>query len=388
MTSKSNLVPLSLPNLIGNEWKYVKDCLDTGWISSAGSYVNKFERMVADYTGMKHGIAVMNGTAGLHISLLLSGVEPGDCVIVPNLTFVASANAIKYVGAEPIFIDSDPHTWQMDLALLEEFLETKTVLGENGLRFLKKNNKCVRLIMPVHVQGNIFDFDRFILICKKFNISFIEDAAEALGSKYKGKFAGTFGDLGVFSFNGNKIISSGGGGVIVTNNDELARKAKHITTTAKTDPLQYYHDEVGYNFRLVNVLAAIGCAQMELLNDFVIKKQQIGDYYRSSLSGIGDIVFQEVNQNVSHNNWLFTIKTTNQKKLLEYLNSNEIQSRPFWMPMVQLPMYKNDLYISKKDNAKMIHNECLSIPCSTGITEQELEKVVFQIKKYFNSCIK
>ena len=172
MTSKSNLVPLSLPNLIGNEWKYVKDCLDTGWISSAGSYVNKFERMVADYTGMKHGIAVMNGTAGLHISLLLSGVEPGDCVIVPNLTFVASANAIKYVGAEPIFIDADPHTWQMDLALLEEFLETKTVLGENGLRFLKKNNRCVKLIMPVHIQGNIFDFDRFILICKKYNISF------------------------------------------------------------------------------------------------------------------------------------------------------------------------------------------------------------------------
>ena len=387
MSVKNTLVPLSLPNLIGNEWKYVKDCLDTGWISSAGSYVNKFERMVADYTGMKHGIAVMNGTAGLHISLLLSGVQPGDYVIVPNLTFVASANAIKYVGAEPIFIDADPHTWQMDLALLEEFLETKTVLGENGLRFLKKNNKCVRLIMPVHIQGNIFDFDRFILICKKYKISFIEDAAEALGSKYKGKFAGTFGDLGVFSFNGNKIISSGGGGVIVTNNDELASKAKHITTTAKTDPLQYYHDEVGYNFRLVNVLAAIGCAQMELLNDFVIKKQQIGDYYRSLLSGIGDIVFQEVNQNVTHNNWLFTIKTTHQKKLLEYLNSNEIQSRPFWMPMVQLPMYKNDLYISKKDNSKMIHNECLAIPCSTGVTEQELEKVVFQIKKYFNSCI-
>ena len=182
MSVKKTLVPLSLPNLIGNEWKYVKDCLDTGWISSAGIYVNKFERMVADYAGMKHGIAVVNGTAGLHISLLLSGVEPGDYVIVPNLTFVASANAIKYVGAEPIFIDADPHTWQMDLALLEEFLETETFSGENGFRFLKKDNKCVRLIMPVHIQGNIFDFDRFISICKAYNISFIEDAAEALGS--------------------------------------------------------------------------------------------------------------------------------------------------------------------------------------------------------------
>ena len=386
MTEKDKTILLSVPNISGNELKYVKECLETGWISSAGGYVDKFERTVAEYTGVKYAIATMNGTAALHIALLLAGVKPKDYVIVSNMTFVASANSIKYTGADPILIDADPQTWQMDLDLLDEFLENKTSINSNGERILISDGRCVKTIMPVHIQGNIFDVDRFMMICEKYNMSFVEDAAEALGSKYKGKYAGTFNKLGVFSFNGNKIISTGGGGIIVTNDKMLAKKAKHITTTAKVDPMLYYHDQVGYNYRLVNVLAAIGVAQMEQLTSFINKKQFIGNYYKKHLLGVGDIGFQHVNDEVEHNNWLFTIKTKHQKELLKYLNANKVMSRPFWMPMNQLPMYKNCHYITKTDNCKDIHNSSLSIPCSTGISEEDLEKVVEVIKTFYNTC--
>jgi len=386
MSEKGETILLSVPNISGHELKYVRECLETGWISSAGGFVDKFEQMVADYAGAKYGIATMNGTSALHIALILADVKPNDYVIVSNLTFVASANSIKYAGADPILIDADPKTWQMDLNLLDEFLFNKTSLNKKGERILTADGRCIRTIMPVHIQGNIFNLDKFKTICKKYNISFVEDAAEALGSKFKGQSAGTFGKLGVFSFNGNKIISTGGGGVIVTNDQYLAQKAKHITTTAKVNPMLYYHDEVGYNYRLVNVLAAIGVAQMEQLPSFVKKKQFIGNYYRKHLLGVGDIEFQHVYDEVEHNDWLFTIKTKYQKELLNYLNTNNVMSRPFWIPMNQLPMYSNCHYITENDNSRIIHDSCLSIPCSTGITEQDLNKVVRTIKKFFHSC--
>ena len=378
------MIPLSVPNISGNELKYVKDCIDTGWISSAGSYVDRFEKhVVAEFVGSKYGIATMNGTSGLHIALLLSGVKPNDYVIVSNLTFVASVNSIKYLGADPILIDADVKNWQMDLDLLEEFLDIKTDIDINGNRILKSDGRIIKTIMPVHIQGNIFDMDRFKLICKKYKISFIEDAAEALGSKYKGKYAGTFGKMGIISFNGNKIISSGGGGVIVTNDKSIAKNAKHLTTTAKVDPMLYFHDKVGYNYRLVNILAAVGVAQMEKLPEFIIKKKFIGEYYRNQLSDIGDIEFQYISDKVNFNDWLFTIKSKSQKKLLKFLNKNNIMSRPFWMPMNQLPMYEKCHYVSKLDNSKIIHDTCLSIPCSTNISNQELKRVVSIIKKFF-----
>ena len=386
MNEKEKVILLSVPNISGNELKYVKECLDTGWISSAGGYVDKFEKMVADYAGSKYGIATMNGTSALHIALILAGVKPKDYVIVSNITFVASANSIKYTGADPILIDVDPKTWQMDLDLLDKFLDKKTSINSEGERILISDKRRIKTIMPVHIQGNIFNVDRFKIICKKYNMSFVEDAAEALGSKFNGQSAGTFDKLGVFSFNGNKIISTGGGGVILTNDKFLAKKAKHLTTTAKVDPMLYYHDEVGYNYRLVNVLAAIGVAQMEQLPSFIKKKQFIGNYYREHLNSIGDIEFQQVYDEVEQNDWLFTIKTKYQKKLLKYLNSNKVMSRPFWMPMNQLPMYKNCHYVTKIDNCKNIHDTCLSIPCSTGINEKDLEKVIYTIKKFYKLC--
>src|SRR5258707_5508345 len=266
--SNEKLIALSLPNMAGNEWKYVKDCLDTGWISSVGSYVNQFEQMVADFAGAKYGVASVNGTAALHIALLLSGVKQDDYVILPNLTFVASANSIKYLGADPLLIDADPDLWQMDLDLLEEFLENETD-EKDGRLFYIKDGRRIGAIMPVHILGNMCDMDRFLSIVKKYPLPIVEDSTEALGTTYKDRSAGAFSPLGCFSFNGNKIISTGGGGVIVTDDEQLAKKAKHLTTTAKASADEYYHDEVGYNYRLVNVLAAIGVGQMELLASFI-----------------------------------------------------------------------------------------------------------------------
>jgi len=379
--ANDKFIPLSIPYLDGNEWKYVKDCLDTGWISSVGSYVNKFEEMVAEYVGAKFGVAAVNGTAAIHISLILMGVEHNDYVIIPNITFVATANAVKYTGADPILIDADPDTWQMDLELLEDFLENKTVANNGIGRRLKSDNRIIKVLLPVHVQGNIGDMDKLEKISEKYDLPIVEDAAEAMGSTYKGKSAGTFGKLGCLSFNGNKIISTGGGGVIVTNDETLAQKAKHITTTAKSDPLYYHHDQVGYNYRLVNVLAAIGVAQMEQLDGFVDRKIEIGNRYKLGLSGVADISYQEINKDVKHNNWLFTIKTKHQKKLLEYLNANKILTRPFWMPMNMLPMYKDCLYITENNNCDLIHKTCLAIPCSTSISNEEIDIVIREIKE-------
>ena len=373
---------LSGPNISGNEWKYVKDCLDTAWVSSVGAYVNQFEQMMADFTGTKYAVATSNGTSALHISLLLSGVERNDYVIVPNLTFIASLNSIKYTGADPILMDVKEDTWQMDLDLLETFLSTKTRVEEGRCLHIS-DGRTIRAIMPVHVLGNMCDMERLVEIAAKYGLAMVEDATEALGSYYNGRHSGSFGLLGCFSYNGNKIITTGGGGMIVTNDAHLAKKAKHLTTQAKSDPFEYIHDEVGYNYRLVNVLAAIGVAQMEQLPGFVQKKKEIDAWYKSQLEGVGDITFQQVDKEIDANCWLFTIRTASQKALLKALNENQLQSRPFWVPMNRLQMYKNDLYVQSNDKAGQLYEECLSVPCSTNITLGEMEKVVEIIKSCF-----
>ena len=250
------MIQLSIPNIYGNEWKYVKDCLDTGWVSSAGSYVNKFEEAIQNYTGAKYAIACMNGTAALHVSLSLAGVSNNDIVIAPNLTFVATLNAISYSGAEIVLIDVCETSWQMDVDLLQNWLQENTiikVINGNPVTIDKSSGKKIGAIMPVYVLGGFIDIDKLLGISSDYGIPIIEDSTEALGSFKNGKHAGTFGVTGVLSFNGNKIISTGGGGAILTNDEDIANRAKHITTTAKTDPLDYFHDEIGYNYRLVNI---------------------------------------------------------------------------------------------------------------------------------------
>ena len=380
------MIPLSVPKIEGNESKYVLDCLNTGWISSAGSYVNQFEDMVAKYAGAKYGVACMNGTVGLHIAQVLLGITKDDHVIAPNITFIATLNAIKYTGAQPILIDVDINNWQMDLGLLEQYLEQNTefkTTKSGTYCFDTTTNKRVRAIMPVHVLGNIGDMDRLLSISKKYHLDIIEDSTEALGATFKNKHAGTFGKIGVFSFNGNKIISTGGGGVIVTDDQAIAKKARHLTTQAKISAMDYIHDEIGYNYRLVNVLAAIGVAQMETFNTTLQSKASMDRFYRKHLNNIGDIKFQEIPVGTHPNGWLFTFRTSKMRQLLAYLNSNGVQARPFWMPMNQLEMFKKDIYITNANVSATVYETSISIPSSTGITNKQLQTVVETIKAFY-----
>lgn len=382
------MIPLSIPNINGNEWQYVKDCLDTGWISSAGSYVTKFEEAIQNYTGAKYAIACMNGTAGLQVSLNLASISNNDIVIAPNLTFVATLNAISYSGAEIVLIDVCESSWQIDVVLLQKWLENNTTTKVvKGKPVTTDNNsgKKIGAIMPVYVLGGFIDIDRLLEISSDYGIPIIEDSTEALGSFKNGKHAGTFGVTGVLSFNGNKIISTGGGGMILTNDKDIANRAKHITTTAKTDPLDYFHDEVGYNYRLVNILAAVGVAQMENFESILKRKKEIDALYRKELKGIGDIKFQNNLSDTDPNCWLFTFRTKKMRSLLNYLNENKIQSRPFWTPMNNLPMFKDLLYVKENDISNNIFKECISIPSSSNLSVSDQETVINEIKNFYKS---
>lgn len=382
------MIPLSIPHLGGNELKYVTECIETGWVSSAGAYVTQFENMVAEFSGNKYGVAASSGTSGLHLAMHMLGIDRGDIVIVPNITFIASANAVAYTNATPVFIDIDPDTWQMDLDLLEEWLSENTY-QENGQCYTKELNSSsaqalrVAAIMPVHVLGNMCDMPKLMDIASRHGLHVIEDSTEALGSYWNGKSAGSYGEMNVFSFNGNKIITTGGGGVIVTNDEAHAKRAKHLSTQSKVDPETYFHDEIGFNYRLVNVLAAIGVAQMEQLPEFIKKKKEIDAYYRKHLAGVGDIKFQKVVDDVDPNCWLFTFYSEKQPEILAALKENKIIARPFWYPMNQLPMFTENTYVSKHDHARNIHKNCLSIPSSVSLTEEQLAEVVRVIKNLF-----
>lgn len=377
------MIPLSVPNISGNEWQYIKDCLDTNWVSSVGSYVNQFERITAEYTGAKYAIATSNGTAAIQIALILAGVKENDLVLAPNITFVASINAIKYTGANPILIDIDFNTWQMDVDLLEEFLINNTFI-ENNTCFYKATRQIIRAILPVHVLGNMGDMDKLISLSKQYRLTIVEDSTEALGSYYKGKHAGTFGLLGTLSYNGNKLITTGGGGMILTDDEVLAKKAKHLTTQAKAKADQYFHDEIAYNFRLVNVLAAMGVAQMEQLDSFLKRKIEIVEFYNTRLSKIEGFANQKVLADVNPNYWLYTIKIPNTKNLLAHFKNLEIEARPFWVPMNQLPANAKDLYYTKTNISNQIYDTCVSLPCSTNITDEQLEKVVKHIEQFYD----
>jgi perosamine synthetase len=373
---------LSGPNMGGNVWKYVKDCLDTGWVSSVGAYVDQFEKMSAEFAGTKYAVATSSGTTALHICLVMLGVNEHDYVIAPNITFIATCNSICYTGARPILIDTDENNWQMDLNLLESFLENETE-QRNGVCYHRKDGKRIPVLMPVHVLGNICDMDRLMQIATKHKLTVVEDSTEALGSYYKGKHAGSFGLMGTFSYNGNKIITTGGGGMIVTDDEALAKKAKHLTTQAKSDSFEYIHDEIGYNYRLVNVAAAMGVAQMEQLPDFITRKKEIIALYKKQLEGVGDISFQQVSDNVNPNWWMPTIKTSRQRDVLKILNDHKMQSRPFWVPMNQLRMFTNDIYYQQNDRSDFVYKHCLSIPCSTYITDEDIMAVSAKIREVF-----
>jgi len=376
----AKFIPLCVPHISGHEWEYVKECLDTGWVSSVGSYVTRFEKMTADYVGTKHAVAAVSGTAALHTALLVAGVEPDDEVIVSNLSFIAPANAIRYCGAWPVFVDVDPDYWQMDHRVVEEFLKTKCSLSEGAL-VNKDTGRRVRAILPVHILGHPVDIDPILELARRYNLVVIEDATESLGAVYKDRKVGRLGDIACFSFNGNKLITTGGGGMIVTDNDEWAARAKYLTTQAKDDEIEYVHGTVGYNYRLTNVQAALGCAQLEQIEPFIEKKRAIAKRYEDairSLPGLSPMPHAAWADPVY---WLYTIlidETTygeDSRALMRRLAQNNIQARPLWQPLHRSPAHATAQSCGGEVTDKL-NRMALSLPCSVGIEPQELESVI------------
>lgn len=334
-------IPLHAPVFGGRECDYVMDTLRSTFVSSVGAYVDRFEQDVARYTGSPAAVATVNGTAALHIALTLAGVEPGDWVITQPLTFVATCNAIHYCGAQPVFIDVDRHTLGLSARALEAWLtEHARVDGEGRCR-TRREEKIIRACVPMHTFGHPADLDGLVAVCKRWGLTLVEDAAESLGSTYKGRHTGTFGALGALSFNGNKIITTGGGGMILSSPD-LGRHAKHLTTTAKKPhPYEYVHDEVGYNYRLPNLNAALGCAQLEQLETLIASKRTLAARYAEHFKST-DLQFITESEGCRSNYWLNAVicnDPVQRDALLAATNAQGVMTRPIWKLMNQLPMY-------------------------------------------------
>lgn len=329
------------PHFGGNELVYLKECIGSTFVSSVGKFVDRFERDLAEYTGASHAIATVNGTAALHIALKLAGVLPSDEVLIPALTFVATANAVVYCNAVPHFIDSDENTLGVDVAKLRSYLLGNTKIVNNQCVNIKTGS-VIRAVVPMHTFGHPVDMDALLHLAEEFNLTVVEDAAESLGSIYKGKHLGTFGRLGVLSFNGNKTITTGGGGAILTNDPELAKRAKHLTTTAKMPHAwEYRHDEVGYNYRMPNINAALGCAQLEQLPRFVSAQREIFNRYQSVFNNIKGVKLMSEPQGCRSNYWLQTLVIDKEfspyrDEFLDYINGAGFMVRPTWVLMNQL----------------------------------------------------
>jgi len=381
-----HIIPLSEPEISGNEWKYVKECLDTGWVSSVGSYVEKFERVVADYVGSAHGVAVINGTSALHLSMLACGVKADDEVIVPTFTFIAPVNAVRYCGAYPVFMDCDIDTLSMDVNKVVDFIEKECFKHADGFLYNRTSKRRVRAVIPVHIFGHPVDMEALMSIASQNNIAVIEDATESLGSHYKNEETGSLGDIGCFSFNGNKIITSGGGGMVTTNNKALADRVRHLSTQANRNGFEYDHDEVGYNYRLTNIQAAMGVAQMERLDEFVALKRKNAAIYKDLFSGSENVKFMWENTWARSNFWLYNIRVPQslKKGLIEYLLSVNIRVRPAWKLIHTLQMYKA-CQAYAVENAVAGYESCISIPCGIKITQEEIRYVSDKILGYMKT---
>jgi perosamine synthetase len=362
-------IPLHEPRFLGNEKKYVLDCIDSTFVSSVGKYVDRFEEEIAKITGSKYAVATSNGTVALHMALLLAGVQKNEEVLTQPLTFVATANAISYCNAIPTFIDVERENLGICPASLETFLEKNTSINKNGQCINKSSGRIIRACVPVHIFGHPSKIEEIIAICKKFNICVVEDAAEAIGSKFNGQHVGTFGKLGTLSFNGNKTVTSGGGGAIITNDESIYRKGKHLTTTAKVPhPWEYFHDEVGYNYRLPNINAALACAQLEQLDSFIKNKRELASTYAAFFTEVGLDFFIE-KKNCFSNYWLNTLFLSGKEErddYLKYLNEKKIFARPAWCLMNVLPMYLN-CHADNLANSMWLADRILNIPSSVRL---------------------
>ena len=378
------MIPLSVPNISGNEWQYVKECLDTKWVSSAGKYVDLFEQKIAEYTSAKYAVACINGTSALHVSLRLAGVQPQDEVIVPTLTFIAPVNAVAYNGANPVFMDVNQY-YNLDINKTIEFIQTETIF-KDGATYNKKSNGRISAILPVHMWGNAVWLDELVSLCLERNIAVVEDASESLGTfysrgSYSGRHSGSIDRLGCLSFNGNKIITTGGGGMILTDNKELEEKARYLTTQAKDDPVRYIHHEIGYNFRLTNIQAALGVAQLEQLPVFLKRKKRIHRKYVNAVETIEGLTMAVVPDYANNNHWMNLLQIDrdnygmDREGLMAKLVKNDVQIRPVWaLNHLQKP-YKNCQSYKIERAIELVKNS-LCLPSSTHLGDGEIQKVI------------
>jgi perosamine synthetase len=360
-------IPIYQPHLNGNEKKYVTECIESNWISSKGDFIPKFEKKFSDFIGCKHSTTVSNGTVALHLALLSLGIGPEDEVIVPTLTYIASVNSIKYTGAKPVFVDSLVNSWQMDPNDVSKKITPKT-----------------KAVMAVHLYGHPCDMDTLTSICKEHNLFLIEDCAEAIGSKYKGKHVGTFGDISTFSFFGNKTITTGEGGMVVTNDKTLYDRCIHFKGQGLAKHRQYWHDVIGYNYRMTNICAAIGLAQLEQIDDFIQRKRQIAEFYKSSFIDL-QIKFHEEHKDVYHSYWMCSIlvnEPEQRDKLRDFLEKKGIETRPLFYPVHTMPMYSDQF--QKHSVAEYLGWRGINLPSYPSMSNEQQLIVINCIKDFFS----
>lgn len=367
-----DFIPLHEPRFVGNERKYVMDAIDSTFVSSVGKYVDDFEKQLAITTGAKYAVACVNGTAALHMAMIVAEVKANDIVITQPLSFIATCNAISYIGASPVFVDVDLDTMGLSAQKLKQYLQEYVVKKTDGNSYHKLTNQKIAACVPMHTFGHPCIIDEIATLCGEYNIALIEDAAESIGSYYKNKHTGTFGLLGTFSFNGNKTITCGGGGAIVTNDEALAKRAKYLTTQAKVPHRwEFVHDEIGYNYRMPNLNAALMCAQLEQLNMFVKNKRELALRYQNFF-GNSDIKFMTEPTDAQSNYWLCAVllkdKVT-RDEFLQFTNDNGVMTRPVWALMNKLVMFKDALH-GNLDNAQYLEDRIVNIPSSVRLNKK------------------
>jgi perosamine synthetase len=379
-----NFIPLCVPELRGRELEYVRDCIESSWVSSVGAYVTRFEEMCAAIAGTRYAVATVTGTAALHVALLAAGVLPGDEVVTSALTFIAPANAIRYTGAWPVFVDAEPRYWQLDVERLAAFLADDCVFDGTVLRNARSGRR-VRAILPVSILGHPVQLDEIIALARRYHLTVIEDATESLGASYQGRPVGGGADVSCFSFNGNKLTTTGGGGMIVTNDGALARRARYLTTQAKDDPIEYVHGEIGFNYRLTNVAAAIGVAQLEQLTDFVAAKRANAARYANEFGKLAGITLMPQAPWAASSFWLYTVLIDeavfgcSSRAVRVALDAARIQTRPLWQPMHRSPAHAG-AFVLGGAVADRLCRDALSLPSSVGLRASELSAVADAIR--------
>lgn len=381
------LIPLSIPCLGGNEWKYIKDCLDSNVVAAAGPYIQRFEQAVASFVGAPHAVATSSGTSAIHVALRSLDVGPGDAVIVPDFTFVAPANAVKYCGALPIFVDVERRTGTLNPARVEDFLRKDCDRLPDAVRH-RATGRRVRVILPVHIYGHPVDLDAIDALAKEFDLTVVEDAAECLGARYKASRIGERGDLICFSFNGNKVITAGAGGMIVGSKEPWLRRSRHLATQARAHPTEYIHDEVGFNYRMPSLNAALGLAQMELLDAYLLRKREISAHYAGVLKGVPGISLITEEPWAWSSYWLNTIlidpQVASVSKVVKALHDERIEARRVWPPMKSQLPYR-DCPSSGGSDSEWLYERGINLPSSVGITSEQIERVARTVVHALNA---